>query len=90
MLNYAVDPALIEHLVPAGVELDSFEGKTYVSLVGFMFLRTRVFGCRVPLHQDFEEVNLRFYVRRQVSGSVRRGVVFVREIVPKRAIAAVA
>lgn len=90
MLNYAVDPAAIEHLVPAGVELDFFQGKTYVSLVGFLFLRTRVLGIRVPFHQDFEEVNLRFYVRRRIAGSVRRGVVFVREIVPRRAVAAVA
>jgi hypothetical protein len=90
MLNYAVDPPLIGHLVPPGVELDSFEGKTYVSLVGFMFLRTRVLGRRVPFHQDFEEVNLRFYVRREVSSGMRRGVVFIREIVPRRAVAAVA
>src|SRR6266850_1391491 len=90
MLNYAIDPALVQHLVPRGVELDFFAGKTYVSLVGFMFLRTRVLGRRVPFHQDFEEVNLRFYVRRQVSGGTRRGVVFIREIVPKRAVAAVA
>src|SRR5712692_1245543 len=88
MLNYAIDPTLIEHLVPRGVELDSFAGKTYVSLVGFMFLRTQLFGCPVPFHQEFEEVNLRFYVRRQVSGGMRRGVVFIREIVPKRAVAA--
>lgn len=86
MLNYAIDPALIEGLVPAGTELDLFEGKTYLSLVGFEFNRTRIFGFNVPFHQSFEEVNLRFYVRR----SSRRGVVFIRELVPKYAVAAVA
>ena len=86
MLNYAVNPSLLETFVPAGTELDAFEGKTYVSLVGFEFNRTRVLGFAVPFHQNFEEVNLRFYVRR---GS-NRGVVFIRELVPKYAVAAVA
>lgn len=86
MLNYAMDPSLLKPLVPAGTELDDFQGKTYLSLVGFEFNRTRVLGFAVPFHQNFEEVNLRFYVRR---GS-KRGVVFIRELVPKYAVAAVA
>jgi uncharacterized protein len=86
MLNYAVDPSLLESFVPAGTELDAFEGKTYLSLVGFEFNRTRVLGFAVPFHQNFEEVNLRFYVRR---GS-KRGVVFIRELVPRYAVAVVA
>jgi len=90
MLNWAVDPALLAHLMPAGTELDQFEGKTYVSLVGFRFLRTRVRGLWVPCHSDFDEVNLRFYVRRVHESDVRRGVVFVREIVPRWAVAKVA
>jgi uncharacterized protein YqjF (DUF2071 family) len=90
MLNYAVDPALLAHLVPRGTELDEFEGRTYVSLVGFRFERTRVRGVWIPFHSDFDEVNLRFYVRREVAGEVRRGVVFVCEVVPRWAIAKVA
>ena len=86
MLNYAVDPALLEPFVPRGTELDSFEGKTFVSLIGFEFNQTRIAGIAVPFHRSFEEVNLRFYVRR----FDRRGVVFVRELVPKRAVAAIA
>jgi uncharacterized protein YqjF (DUF2071 family) len=86
MLNYAVSPELIAHLVPSGTELDRFQGSSYVSLVGFRFLRTRVRGLWVPFHSDFDEVNLRFYVRR----GDRRGVVFIREIVPRFAIAKVA
>jgi uncharacterized protein YqjF (DUF2071 family) len=86
MLNYSVDPASLERFVPAGTELDSFEGKTYLSLIGFEFNRTRLLGFPVPFHQSFEEVNVRFYVRR----AARRGVVFIRELVPKRAVAAVA
>src|SRR5437879_1909670 len=90
MLNYAVDPALVAHLVPRGTQLDEFGGKTYVSLVGFRFERARVRGLWIPFHSDFDEANLRFYVRRTHEGEVRRGVVFVREVVPRWAVAAVA
>jgi uncharacterized protein YqjF (DUF2071 family) len=90
LLNYAVDPSLVAPLVPRGTELDQFDGKTYISLVGFRFERTRVRGLWIPFHSDFDEVNLRFYVRRMQEGEVRRGVVFVREVVPRWAIAAVA
>jgi len=90
MLNYEVDGALLEQHVPAATELDTWHGKVFVSLVGFLFLNTRVFGVPIPLHRNFEEVNLRFYVRRQAQGEVHRGVVFIREIVPRFAIATVA
>lgn len=90
MVNIEVDPKLLEPLVPRGTELDTWEGRHYVSVVGFRFLRTRVLGIAVPFHTNFDELNLRFYVRRTVDGEVRRGVVFVREVVPKWAIAAVA
>jgi uncharacterized protein YqjF (DUF2071 family) len=86
MLNYAVDPSLLERFVPRGTELDAFDEVTYLSLVGFEFNRTRMFGIGVPFHQAFEEVNLRFYVRQRS----RRGVVFIREFVPKRAVAFIA
>jgi uncharacterized protein YqjF (DUF2071 family) len=86
MLNYAVDPSLLERLVPSGTELDTFDGVTYLSLVGFEFNRTHMFGFAMPFHQAFEEVNLRFYVRRRS----RRGVVFVREFVPKHTVASTA
>ncbi len=88
MLNYEVDASLLLPLVPAGTELDRWQGRVLVSLVGFRFLKTRMFGLLpIPMHSNFEEVNLRFYVRRQAGNEVRRGVVFIREIVPRRAIA---
>jgi uncharacterized protein YqjF (DUF2071 family) len=86
MLNYAVDPDLLWPFVPPGTELDSHEGLAYASLIGFEFNRTHMFGHPVPFHQSFEEVNLRFYVRRES----RRGVVFIRELVPKVAVTAIA
>jgi uncharacterized protein YqjF (DUF2071 family) len=90
MANYEVDPGLLESRVPRGTELDLHVGKCFVSLVGFMFLDTRVLDFLVPFHVNFEEVNLRFYVVRKTEEEIRRGVVFVKEIVPRAAIAAVA
>lgn len=92
MLNYGVDPRVLEKYVPVGTELDSFLGKTYLSLVGFRFCSTKRFGSVVvPLHSNFEEVNLRFYVRhKKECDEDRRGVVFIAEIVPKRAVATLA
>jgi len=91
MLNYEVDPRMLDKYVPSGTTLDSFLGKTYLSLVGFRFYRTKLFGSvAVPLHSDFDEVNLRFYVRRKEGDEYRRGVVFIAEIVPKQAIAVTA
>ncbi len=91
MLNYEVDANLLLPFVPSGTELDRWDSKVFVSLVGFLFLETKLFGfLPIPMHSNFEEVNLRFYVRRQTGGEVRRGVVFIQEMVPRRAIAFVA
>jgi hypothetical protein len=96
MAQYVVKPKLLMPYLPRGVELDLFhpgsgEPRCYVSLVAFLFDRVRVRGFAIPLHTRFEEINLRFYVRRREDdGSVKRGVVFIREFVPRRAIALVA
>jgi uncharacterized protein len=91
MLNYEINPSVLEPLVPAGTELDPWQGRSLVSVVGLKFKDTRVLGVAVPLHRDFDEVNLRFYVRRHLpDGEVRRGVVFVRELVPRAAVALLA
>lgn len=91
MAQYEVQPATLAPWLPKGVELDLFHGRCYVSLVGFLFERVRIKGLPVPFHTRFEEVNLRFYVRRvEPNGSVKRGVVFIREFVPLPAITIVA
>ncbi len=90
MANYEVSPELLADRVPPGTSLDFDDGKLFVSLVGFMFLETRVLGLPIPFHINFEEVNLRFYVKRETETETRRGVVFVKEIVPRLAIAMVA
>jgi uncharacterized protein YqjF (DUF2071 family) len=90
MLNYEIDPSVLRPLVPKGTELDPWNGRHFASVVGFLFLHTRVLGIPIPFHSNFEEVNLRCYVRRKASDGWRRGVIFVKEIVPRCAIAAVA
>ena len=91
LLNYPCPRRLLESLVPAGTELDSWDGETLVSLVGFLFADTRLKGVPVPWHRTFEEVNLRFYVHRTTpAGEGRRAVVFIRELVPRLAIAILA
>jgi uncharacterized protein YqjF (DUF2071 family) len=81
MINYEVAPDILASRVPAGTELDLWQGRALVSAVGFQFLDTRVRGIAVPFHRDFDEVNLRFYVQRRVDDEVRHGVVFVSELV---------
>lgn len=87
MLNYRLPRELLLPHVPRGTELDLWQDAAYVSVVGFMFRDTRVLGLPIPFHRTFEEVNLRTYVRRVVDGRERQGVTFIRELVPRRAIA---
>ncbi len=90
MVNYAIDPKLLESYLPFKTEIDFWEDRCYISLVGFMFLNTTIKGFKIPFHTNFEEVNLRFYVRYNDNGEWKRGVVFIKEIVPKPALTFVA
>src|SRR5437867_11221784 len=91
MLSYEVDLDVPAPLVPAGLALDLWHGRALVSVVGFRFLDARVLGAAIPRHRDFDEVNLRFYVRRDMpGGETRHGVVFVRGLVARPAVALLA
>src|SRR5687767_14420287 len=90
MANFRIEPAVLEPFVPRGTRLDMFHGEAYVSLVGFLFRDTRVLGFSFPRHRDFEELNLRFYVVRDVEGESRRGVVFIKELAPRWAVCTIA
>jgi uncharacterized protein YqjF (DUF2071 family) len=90
MANYSIDPSLLKSNLPCRTELDTFNGVNYVSLVGFLFKDTKVLGLSFPFHQTFEEVNLRFYVRYKEDHQWKRGVVFIKEIVPRRMITFIA
>jgi uncharacterized protein len=90
MANYPIDPSILKPHLPCRTELDDFNGAYYVSLVGFLFSNTRVLGIPIPFHRTFEEVNLLFYVRYKEGNQWRRGVVFLKEIVPRHMITFVA
>lgn len=91
MINYEIDPSILSSYIPRGTQLDFWNGKAYISLVGFMFLDTTVRGFSIPFHKNFEEVNLRFYVKKaDTTEGERRGVAFIKEIVPRLGIAHVA
>lgn len=90
VINYEVNPETLEKYLPNDVELDFWQGKCLVSVVGFMFLNTKLLGVSVPFYKNFEEVNLRFYVKKLEDGKWKRGVVFIKEIVPKYALSLVA
>lgn len=90
MANYVIDPKILEPYLPPKTELDYFNGVCYVSVIGFMFEKTKILGLSFPFHVNFEEVNLRFYVRVKDGNRWKRGAVFIKEIVPKMAITLVA
>ena len=90
LINYEIDSKALEKYLPKGTELDLWNDKCYASLVGFMFTETKILGLKIPFHINFEEVNLRFYVKRFENGNWKRGVVFIKEIVPKPALTFIA
>jgi uncharacterized protein YqjF (DUF2071 family) len=91
MAQWTVKPERLMPHLPRGLEFDLYEGRCYVSLVAFLFDRVRLKGLPIPFHSRFEEINLRFYVkRREPDGTIKRGVVFIREFVPRATIAYVA
>lgn len=90
IINYEVDPSILKNHLPVGTELDLWQGKCFLSIVGFKFVNTKMMGIKFPFHVNFEEVNLRFYVKRFDGDQWKRGVVFIKEIVPKIMITLVA
>jgi uncharacterized protein YqjF (DUF2071 family) len=90
MANYIIDPSVLLPYLPRKTSFDRYNGNVYVSLIGFMFANTKLLGVKIPFHVNFEEVNLRFYVRYNDNGKWKRGTVFIKEIVPKPAISFVA
>lgn len=90
LINYEIDAKLLKKHLPKGTEIDLWNNKCYVSLVGFMFNNVKLIGFKIPFHSNFEEVNLRFYVKRLENGEWKRGVAFIKEIVPKPALTFVA
>ena len=90
LFNFEIDAKILEQYIPKGTEIDVWNGKCYISLVGFRFENVKLLGIKVPFHINFEEINLRFYVKRFENGEWKRGVVFIKEIVPKPALSFIA
>lgn len=90
IVNYAIEPEVLRKYIPYKTELDLWNNTCYISLVGFMFQNTKLLGMQIPMHTHFEEVNLRFYVRYKDKQEWKRGVVFIKELVPKPALTLVA
>ena len=90
MANYEIEPSALAPYLPKGVELDYYNNKTYVSLVGFMFKNTRLFGVTIQFFGSFEEINLRFYVKKVENRKIKKGVVFINETVPFKIVALLA
>ena len=90
MANYEIEPSILIPFLPKGVEIDFFNEKAYISLVGFMFKKTKLFNIPIPWFGDFEEINLRFYVVRKENDEIKRGVVFINETIPYRIVAWIA
>ena len=90
LFNYEIDAKILEQHIPKGTEIDIWNGKCYISLVGFRFENVKLLGVKVPFHINFEEINLRFYVKRFENGEWKRGVVFIKEIVPKSSLSFIA
>jgi len=86
LANYEFDEDILKKHLPYKTEIDKWNSTSYVSLVGFMFKNTKLLGIPIPFHRNFEEVNLRFYVRYKQNNEWKRGVVFIKELVPKIAI----
>lgn len=87
MVNYVIDPDILQPYLPFGLELDSYDDQYFFSLVGFKFVKSKLFGLPIPFFGSFDEVNLRFYVKRWDGNELKRGVVFISEIVPYKVVA---
>lgn len=87
MVNYEIPEEMLSKYLPKGVSVDLYNGKAYISLVGFMFKNTKIFNIPTFKLGTFEEINLRFYVSRKEGNETRRGVVFINETVPYKAVA---
>lgn len=88
--SFKADKQLLQPFVPRGTELNDWNGDYYMSLLGFQFSRARFCGIPSPFYRRFEELNLRFYVRQKVKSGWRKGVVFIKEVIPSKLVGCIA
>jgi len=74
-LHWAVPPAVVAPLLPAGTEPDTLDGVTYAGLIGFRMVGLGLLrGPGLPYLGTFCETNVRLY---SVDAQGRRAVVFL-------------
>ena len=86
-VNFQIDPKVLAPRIPKGLELDFYKGETYVSLVAMMLRDVRVWGIPIHIATGFEELNMRFYVRRKDGDGYQRGACFIKDYVSSGAAA---
>ena len=86
VVNFETTKIFLEKHLPAGTELNDWNGKYFMSLVGFQFSKTKICGILSPFYRSFPEINLRFYVKRKTKTGWQNGVVFIKEIAPAKLI----
>lgn len=60
-LHWPYDPAVVQKLLPAGLQVETFDGAAWVGLIPFV-MQVRPPGARpVPWLSDFPETNVRTY-----------------------------
>ena len=63
-LHWAYDPAVVQQLLPRGLEVDTHDGRAWIGLVAFRMADVRGPGTpALPGLSTFPEINVRTYVR---------------------------
>lgn len=73
LLHWPISPKVLRPTIPDDLELDLFEGQAWASVVGFHLSGLRMRPIRWIPWKDFDEVNLRTYVK---TSDGKRGVWF--------------
>ncbi len=80
-INFPVEERILQPFVPKGLELDYYNGETYVSLIAMMLKRIKIWGLPFSLVPASPELSLRFYVRRDVRGQLEKGACLIKDYV---------
>lgn len=62
-LHWPVDANTVQRLLPAGLEIDTYDGSAWVGLIPFRMPVVRAFGLTIPGAGSVLECNVRTYVR---------------------------
>ncbi len=80
-VNFQIDQRILQPLVPKGLELDFFNGETYVSLIAMMLRNVKAWGLPFSIIPSSPELSLRFYVRRPGDGESAKGTCLIKDYI---------